>query len=277
MANEVNFDQFLKGERLYGEGLSQQEVEAWYRNEKFAYCNLGAGDRQSYNYSYHALNWRHGFSHLPNRPFTNVLGFGSAYGDELLPVAHRARNITILEPCPAFRVREVGGVPVTYVEPAPDGSLPFADDTFDLATCFSVIHHLPNVEHLIHELYRCLASGGFLLLREPIISMGDWRKPRKGVTRSERGIPFKIFREMVHKAGFRVLREQKCTFSLTSRLNYLLPVPVYNVKWCVLLDEWICRLPIWSERYHPNNYFQKLRPWSVAFVLQKPEREMVEP
>jgi SAM-dependent methyltransferase len=262
-------DLCLSGEQLYGDDLGPEDVRKWLKEEETGYYNLGAGNRGRYVYGYHALNWRHGFSWLPQKHFSHVLGVGSAYGDELLPLVGTARRVTILEP--GFRATDVDHVPVNYVKPEANGSFPFGDSTFDVMTCFSVLHHLPNVRFLVREMFRCLMPGGFALVREPIISMGDWRKPRRGITQHERGIPLNIFREIVTLSGFRIVRERRCTFSLVSRLRYFVREPVYNVRWCVVLDEWLCGLPIWSERYHPRFPWHKLRPWSVAYVLQRPE------
>jgi SAM-dependent methyltransferase len=263
-------DEYLAGSKLYGDGLPAEEAEAWRRDEKEAYYNLGSRDRSNYIYSYHALNWYHGFSRLQIKNFKHILGVGSAYGEELLPVGKHAREITILEACSGFVVPDLDGIPLKYVEALPSGAFPFADESFDLLTCFSALHHMPNVSDVLREFYRCLMPGGFVLLREPIISMGDWRKPRRGVTRHERGIPLSFFRTIIREAGFEILRERKCTYSLTSRFRYVMRSPVYNSRWCVAFDAFLCRLPIWSNRYHPRHFWHKLRPWSVAFVLRKP-------
>jgi SAM-dependent methyltransferase len=260
---------YLSGEKLYGDNLGPEDVRKWMKDEQTGYYNLGAGNRDTYVYGYHSLNWRHGFSWLPRKDFSHVLGVGSAYGDELLPLVGTARRITILDP--GFDATHLGHFPVEYVKPENDGGFPFEDNTFDVMTCFSVLHHLPNVRFLIGEMFRCLTPGGFALLREPIISLGDWRKPRRGITKHQRGIPLDIFRELVTLSGFRIIRERLCTFSLVSRFKYFIQEPVYNVRWCVVLDEWLCGLPIWSHRYHPRFPWHKLRPWSVAYVLQKPE------
>jgi SAM-dependent methyltransferase len=263
-------EEYLAGEKLYGDKLPAEEAEAWRRDEEEAYFNLGARDRSKYVYSYHALNWYHGFSRLPVQTFKHVLGVGSAYGEELRPIATYANEVTILEACSGFAVPNLDGIPLRYVKPSPSGVFPFADESFDLLTCFSALHHMPNVSDVVHEFYRCLVPGGFTLLREPTISMGDWRKPRRGVTRHERGIPLPIFRAIIRNAGFEILRERKCTYSLTSRLKYVMRSPVYNSRWCVAFDAFLCRLPIWSNAYHPRHFWHKLRPWSVAFVLWKP-------
>ena len=56
-------------------------MEQWFAEEAEGYADLGAKDRATYRYTYHALNWYHGFRHLPPREFHAVLGLGSAYGD----------------------------------------------------------------------------------------------------------------------------------------------------------------------------------------------------
>jgi SAM-dependent methyltransferase len=268
VSDREEHDLCLSGTKLYGDDLGPEDVRKWVQEEQTGYYNLGAGNRQTYVYGYHALNWRHAFSWLPKKDFSHVLGVGSAYGDELLPMIGSIRNVTILDP--GFLATQVGNLPVNHVRPKADGGFPLENGTVDLITCFSVIHQLPNVRFLIREMFRCLTPGGFALVREPIISLGDWRKPRKGLTKHQRGIPLEIFREMVTLSGFRIVRERLCTFALTSRLKYLVKEPVYNVRWCVVLDEWLCGLPMWSRRYHPRFLWHKLRPWSVAYVLQKP-------
>lgn len=264
-----DIDACLRGERLYGDDLGPEEIEAWFKDEELGYFNLGASDKERYEYGYHALNERHGYRQLPDRAYPRILGVGSAYGEELKPVARKANHITILEPAEGFVVREINGVPVTYAKPQATGILPFPDESFDLITCFGVLHHVPNVSAVMGEFRRCLSPGGYALVREPIVSMGDWRKPRAGLTKHERGIPLDIFRRIILAAGFKIARESKCVFSLTSRLRFLLACPVYNSRLAVLLDSLLCRLPLWSDKYHPTGFLQKLRPTAVFYVLEK--------
>lgn len=44
--------------------------------------------------------------------------------------------------------------------------------------------------------------GYHALIREPTISTGNWRRPRPGLTRRERGISKPILRAVVERAGF---------------------------------------------------------------------------
>jgi SAM-dependent methyltransferase len=272
---ELNIDRYLAGLQLYGDDFGAEEVRRWLKEEENGYRELGAADQERYIYSYHALNAYQSFAGLPHaRRFTHVLGMGAAYGHELLPILHLIDKVTIVDP--GFHINKIRGMPVSYLKPGELGSLPCNDNTFDLITSFSVLHHLPNVSFQVRELFRCLRPGGFLLLREPIISMGDWRYPRRGITSHERGIPIGIFRRILTECGFTIVRERKCTFSLMSRLRWILRRPVYNVRWCVALDDWISNLSVWSDRYHPRHVWHKVRPWSVAYILQKPGSEPLD-
>lgn len=264
---ERGFAAYADGKMLYGDDFSPAEIETWFRDEEEAYYNLG-GEKKQGNYGYHALNWLHGFRHLPKQNFEHVLGIGSAFGDELQPILDDAKKVTILEPSEGFSHSRF-----EYVKPNSSGKMAFLDDSFDLITCFGVLHHIPNVSYVMQELARCMKPGGWLLMREPIHSMGNWDQPRRGLTRRERGIPLPLLHKIVGNAGLRTVHEARCMFSLTARTKFLLPKShaVYNSKWITALDRHVCRLPMWPESYHPGNFFQRFRPWAVFAVLQKPE------
>jgi len=261
------FDDYSDGKALYGDDFTSDEIEAWFRDEAEAYFELPQ-DQEIGLYSYHARNWRHGFRYLPESTFDHVLCLGGAFGDELQPVLSRAKHVTVLEPASGFQNPRF-----KYVTPNPSGRIPFADNSFDLVTCFGVLHHVPNVSAVIREMARCTKRSGWQLVCEPSHSMGNWEKPRRMLTRRERGIPHALMRKFILESGLQIVRERQCMFSLTSRMQYLLTKRqfVYNTPWITALDEYICGLPIWSKRYHATNVLQKLRPHAVFFVLQKPE------
>ena len=178
---------FYSGIALYGDDFDIEQISEWYADEQEGYASLGAKSRVNYSYGYHNLNYQHGFKYIKNKLFNNAIGFGSAYGDEFKQIANNITgSITILDPSDAFSdVKEVYGIPCNYIKPNVNGDMPFKDDKFDLVTCLGVLHHIPNVSHVMREAYRCLSPGGYMLLREPIVSMGDWRQPRKGLTKRE--------------------------------------------------------------------------------------------
>jgi SAM-dependent methyltransferase len=261
---------YFEGNKLYGDDFNSNQIADWFHDEAKAYSMLGSGDRNRYSYGYHALNHRHGFRHLPERIFQRVLGLGSAYGDELLPLMNRMEEITIVEPCGDFTTSELAGHRLNYIKPHEDGSLHFEDNAFDLVICLGVLHHVPNVRAVLSEISRCLAPGGFALVREPIISMGDWRYPRRGITQRERGIPEKLFLQLIVDSGLEIVNMTPCVFFLTGRITRMLPDSAFNYKWTVFLDEWACRLPILSKRYHAKYWWQKFRATSLYCVLRKP-------
>lgn len=267
---DAGMEIYFSGKKLYGNDFSQAQIDDWFADEAEGYFKLTQSGDGAYAYGYHALNKKHGYSALPKCRFGHILGIGSAYGDELEPVLAHSDQISIFEPSDGFKSTVLNGVPVNYVKPVASGDMPFDSNSFDLITCFGVLHHIPNVSKVVGEFYRVLKPGGYALVREPIISMGDWRQPRSGLTKRERGIPLAIMRGFVKQAGFRVVRERRCMFSLTSRLRHVVSGPVYNSAAAVSLDALLCALPIWPEVYHARNALQKLRPTAVYFVLQKP-------
>lgn len=264
-----NIDTYLDGRLLYGDDFNQDQIAEWYADEKEGYANLGAKNAATYKYGYHAWNIYHAYRHLPNQPFVNVMGFGSAYGDELLPIISKIEKITIADPSDSFVRESVHGVPATYVQPMPDGRLPVLDEVFDLITCLGVLHHIPNVSFVVSELARTLKPGGFIVIREPIVSMGDWRKPRLGLTKRERGIPLHTLRTIVQGAGLRIKRQSLCAFPLTTRMFWMIRSGVYNSGIATKVDAMLSEAFAWNINYHPRNVWQRFRPISAFLVLQK--------
>jgi SAM-dependent methyltransferase len=265
--SDTEMEPYLRGEKLYGDDFSSRQIEQWFQLEEQAYFQLatGCGD---YQYGYHALNQRHGFRWLPAGRVGRALGMGSAYGHEFLPVLQRLDSITIVDPG-AFDTTELEGVPIRRVMPQSDGALPFPDGEFDLVTCFGVLHHIPNVSLVVREIFRCLRPGGHALIREPVVSMGDWRSPRAGLTPCERGLPLGIFRQILSQTGFRILRERKCVFPLTGIAIRVTKKRLLNSRSFVALDELLSRLPVWPQRYHARTRWQKIRPSAVYCVLRR--------
>lgn len=261
---------YLDGKELYGDDFTIDEIRKWMDDEKEAYAELGAGNIEKYKYAYHALNYRYGFRFLPDKNYSHILGFGSAYGDELEPIQEKLNKITMVDPSDTFASRKINNIPVTYIKPEIDGSLPFTNNYFDLITCFGVLHHIPTVSKTVKEFYRCLEPGGYALVREPIISLGNWTKKRHGLTRRERGIPIDILRQIISSAGFKIFSEKKCMFPFTYRLKYLIKDSAFNSKTALLVDELLCWLFAWNYKYHAYNSSNKLRPTSVFYVLFKP-------
>lgn len=261
---------YFAGEKLYGDDFSPDQIEAWFKDEAEGYANLGSKNRNAYRYAYHQLNIHHGYSHLGSRRFERALGLGSAYGDEFFPIIDRIGHLAILDPSDAFSAtRDVKGVPCEYRKPNMDGSMSFPDGCFDLIVALGVLHHVPNVSRVMSECARCLSKNGIMLVREPIVSMGDWRKPRPGGTKRERGIPLKIFERIIEDCGFHVRREALCSFPAMAGLASRIGIAAHNSVPMVWLDSLLSRLFSWNVTYHRTTFVAKLAPASAFFVLEK--------
>jgi len=266
-----NYNEYYTGNKLFGDDFTLPEIEQWFADEAEGYANLGAKKRENYRYVYHQLNKHHLFQHLNKSTFTNVLGLGSAYGEELEPLASRAKHFTILDPSDAFAdTTEILNTPCKYHKPNANGEMTFENDTFDLITCFGVLHHIPNVSTVLRECYRCLKPGGQMLIREPISSMGDWSKPRKGLTKRERGIPVAVFQNIIENTGFRVDKKAYSNFPILPKLAKKFGIVAYNNSVATWIDAILCLLTSWNITYHREKLHRKFAPGAINIVLKKP-------
>jgi len=264
-----NIDMFLDGKLLYGDDFDANQIEEWFADEKDGYANLGAKDKTTYRYAYHALNVLHAYRHLHRETFADVMGFGGAYGDELLPIISKIKKITIIDPSDSFFRESIQGVPTRYIKPRPEGSLPLENNRFDLITCLGVLHHIPNVSFVVSELARTLKPNGHIVIREPIVSMGDWRVPRRGLTKRERGIPLAIFETIILNAGLWVYRQSLCDFPITPRIFFMFRSGVYNNRVVTKIDALLSQIFARNYNYHARRFLQRLRPRLVFFILKK--------
>jgi hypothetical protein len=136
-----------------------------------------------------------------------------------------------------------------------------------------VLHHIPNVSEVISEFSRVLMNDGYVIIREPINSMGDWRFPRKGISINERGIPIHIFRQIFNQYHLKVVKERvwyfKLTMIATLMLNKFSKKALFNSRFAVAIDFILSKLFQWNINYHPKNKLQTLRPTAVFYVVKK--------
>lgn len=264
-----NMSEYFSGIKLIGDDYSSTKLSEWYEDEKEGYANLGSKKRDSYQYPYHELNNLVSYRHIEDLHFKKVLGIGSAYGDEFIPISHRIDDITILDPSEHFSVvNNIFNTPCKYVKPSTCGDMPFESNTFDLIVAFGVFHHIPNVTHVISECRRVLKQGGIMLIREPIVSMGDWRRPRCGLTKNERGIPFDLFIDIA-ESEFNIRESTLCNFAPLSMLLSKIGVTPYAYKSLTKIDLMLSKLFSWNINYHATKLIDKFRPVSLALVLKK--------
>lgn len=273
---DLLMDDYFSGKKLYGDDFTHEQIQAWYADEKEGYANLVAEFEWAEShgaYGYHELNTLHGFRYIPkNAVFERALGLGSALGDEFLPIISQIKSISILEPSDNLVSDQLQGVALEYKKPTVEGRIEYPDNYFQLETCFGTLHHIPNVSFVLGELHRVLAPGGYLLIREPVHSMGDWRYPRHGLTKRERGIPVGLLRARIRELGFEVVNESFCfamTFFLERKIGRFFKRPLHEYKWYIYLDKVLSAMTVFNLRYHAENPLQRIAPSSVFYVLKK--------
>jgi SAM-dependent methyltransferase len=186
-----------------------------------------------------------------------------------MPIAPQVQYFTCIEPAEKWWRDKIGETPAKYISPRPDGIVPLDDSTVDLVVALSVLHHVPNVSTILREVARVMRRGGRFILHEPIISMGDWRQNRPGLTKNERGLPLPWLRQMIVNCGFSIEKLNYCQFPTTSRLGRLLGVSPYNNLAMIWQDHMISELMRWNLRYHRRNFFEKLTPTAIFTILRK--------
>ncbi len=270
--NQTNWNAYFTGEKLYGDDFTLEEIKQWYAEEEEAYANLAKLHGEEEEYIYHELNKYYAYKKLKGLTFRNALGFGSAFGYEFLPIIGQIENITIIEPSEKLKSDLIGNIKPNYIKPDITGKIPFESNSFQLITCFGVLHHICNVTFVLNELIRVLDSGGYLIIREPIISMGDWRFPRIGLTKNERGIPVSVF--------LKIFKENKV--DIVSK-NYILTLSyhfskfyykffkksIYMNKGYIIFDKYLSLLTKWNYHYHAQKPWQRIAPNAIMFVIRK--------
>ncbi len=263
---QMNHDDYLGGRALIGDDYDAIAINKWFSEESEGYANLGAANQKTYQYSYHGLNYYHGYGLLKGMRFKHALGLGSAYGDEFKPIINQLDKITIVEPSHQLRAEQLEHLKLNYLNPLPSGDVPIGSAEIDLITCFGVLHHIPNVTKVISEFARILTPGGIALIREPVVSMGDWSKPRSGLTKNERGIPYDLLKHILINSGFSLKRSNLCMCPFFRKLTRFVGISPYMSETGSSADAFLSRLLRWNLRYHAISSLQKIRPTN-AFIV----------
>lgn len=267
-------NEYFLGKKLYGNDFSFDQIKQWYQAEAEGYANLGNKHKTTDDYIYHYFNKIHGFNKIKGQKFQKAMAFGAAWGAEIQPIIHQVSELIILEPSETMRSHKIGHLIPNYIKPQINGTIQMPDNTFDLITCFGTLHHIPNVEHVLLEMLRVLKPNGYLLMREPIISMGDWRKPRPGLTRNERGIPHTFFDAVFNTQPVQVV-SKTFGFTATAFLQrsigqvFKKSLPAY--RWYVWFDWVLSKILKSNIHYHAQKTIQRIAPSSVFYVIRKTE------
>jgi SAM-dependent methyltransferase len=266
---EESLAEYYSGRKLWGDDFGIEEIREWYQLEENACFDIyDQGRRRMPNNDY--LHWQNGYRWALNGRNTlgKVLGLGSGNGEEFRPVRQCIGHLYIVESAGGYFKNDAA---TTYVKAQVDGSLDFADEFFDTAVNIAVLHHIPNLSHVLRELFRVLKPGGICLIKEPITTLGDWHPPRKpGLAPCERGFPRDLLEKMIRQAGFELVRKSYFEFPPLRHVRDRGGIDTYNSKFWTGLDWFCCRLTDWNYRYHRQGWFQKLAPSYAFLVLKKP-------
>lgn len=270
-SNAIPFNKYFVGEKLYGDDFTEDQLRMWYEEEQEGYSGHVLSRQNEYRYHYHELNRFHLFRHVNIPSDAKAIGLGSAYGHEFIPIADKLSKITIIDPSDEFATHEqLNGTPLEYHKPALNGKLDFPDNYFQLATSMGALHHIANVSAVLIEFYRCLAPNGCMLIREPIVTQGDWRKPRRGLTKNERGIPYRLMQEIVTNIGFRIEHYALFDFAPFTRIMADMGTPAFTSPLATRLDWLLSLLFAFNTKYHRTSLIERFGPASLALVLRKP-------
>jgi SAM-dependent methyltransferase len=267
----------ISGRTLYGDRFSPDQIREWYETEVTGYFDLVSNhykitdaDNQ-YPYQYDALNQFHAIGRLRNRQFDTCLALGCAAGDDIAPLAPVVGRFIAIEPAEQWWRNDIGGKPASYLKPSAIGDIGVDSATVDLATSFGVLHHIPNVSHVVAEIARVLKPGGLFVLREPISSMGDWRQARAGLTANERGLPVEWFATLVRTTGFKVLARRVCMFNPLSVIAKKLGVPSPFAVMPLVMADWLLSEAFrWNGHYWRDTFAKKFAPSSAFWILERP-------
>jgi len=276
MAMPTPVEDEILGRKLFGDRFSSDEIRQWYEVEVGGFFDLLTNhykitdEENQYEYEYVALNHFHALDTLLKRQFDTCVALGCAAGDDIAPLAPVIKKFFAIEPAEKWWRSEIGGKPAVYLKPSPLGDVALDTGSVDLVTSFGVLHHIPNVSHVVSEIARVLAPGGIFVVREPITSMGDWTKPRQGLTANERGLPLAWFEQLVTTTGFKIVRRHTCMFnpllSVCKRGGISTPL---SRKSIVVLD-WLFSMALqWNMHYWRNSFLKKLAPSSAFWILQR--------
>ena len=257
---------YLEGKTLWADDFSSHQIRAWFADEAEASVDLRE-DRLRGEYPWIAQQDYHCFSRIPHRRWSHILGFGSAFGQELRPLD--AERCTIVESSRRYSAAPELQFPVDYLDALPSGDIGMPSAAADLIVCFGVLHHVPNVSHVLSEFGRVCKRHGYAVIVEPCISMGDWTRPRRGLTPRERGIPRGWMVNQLPRSGFSVRRVAYCDSPAMHLLWKGTRRPPHRVKAAVVLDAAMCRALAWHAPYHATTKLQKIRPRACAYVAQR--------
>jgi len=265
-------DEYFSGEKLYGDDFSFEQIQKWYEQEAEAYANMYGINANENNYNHHP-NIMYGYKYL--NKLSNIkcaLGYGSSWGYEFLPIINKIQELHIIDSSQQTVNQKLGNLTPIYHLANISGAIDFPDNTFELITVFSTLHHIPNVTFVLNELFRVLKPNGYMLLREPINSMGDWQEEREGLTVNERGIPPQILEKIILRADIQIVKRNYFHSMIAFLIRISNKSNFFQSKTYHVIDKYLSKLLKFNMHYHPTNKLQRISPQEVFYVLRKLNR-----
>lgn len=270
--SKIISDDVRRGLTLYGNDFTGKQLESWVADESGGYYGLASSDfsgslsKEGHEYS--AANWIDG-TPLRNKVYPTALVLGCADGSDVLALQLNIAKVIAIEPAKEWWKPTLGNIPCDFRLPNVDGSIELPDESIDLVIYLGVLHHIANVEFVIGELSRAMNKDAKLLIREPITSMGDFRRPRIGLTRHERGIPANLLKSFVNKSKLKIEYAQ---FSSTPGLLELfqkLGVRPFTSKPLVRVDRILSRIFSFNISYWRESLVKKIAPRALSIIASK--------
>lgn len=265
-----DFKKFFSGKELYGDDFTLEQIKQWFKEEEEAYANIYGEKINSDNFDYSIFDKTFFFSKIPDKEYSKVLGLGASWGYEFLPIIHKIKDLFIIESSEQTKSHKLGNIKPKYFKPNMSGKINDIDNTYDLITAFSVLHHIPNVSFVVAELYRVLNSGGYLLIREPINSMEDWRNHRIGLTKNERGIPKDYLHNMISLLSCEIVSISYHYFMYSYLNRKFSNARFLKSKTYLMIDKILSKIFLFNYHYHPQKKIERIAPMYVSYIIKKP-------
>ena len=267
------------GEHLAGDDYARTQIDRWFAEEKEAYYeeNQGTSESDPYYAYMRWLNPRLGAAVLAtsSNASGNMLVVGPGLGREVdaFPNIVKKWQITFVEASENFR-RELGVrfPKSTILEAETSGDMPVASNSQDLILAFSVLHHIPNVSYVLGEFARVLKPGGFVMVREPCSSMGDWRMARSA-TPNERGISCSWLLRTAAKVGLSEYQKPVPVlyYPLALAVKKLGLASIMSTRFYLASDILVSRIASHLDFYWRDSVWKRLGPSVYFYMFRKPE------
>lgn len=279
MLENYFIDEYLDGRSLVGDNFNSKEIEKWYKEEEEAYADL-INHEYSEIYEYENINNFYGLrllvQELVQKRKITIVCFGAAYGGEVFAL-HKLLDeygvmdykvIVIDSSDSMLKYIDANHHDIELQKARIDGRIDMLNEVADLITCFGVLHHIPNVSYILGEFSRILKKDGAVFIREPITSMGDWRKTRAGCTKNERGLPIKYFQKICRKNSLKIISQKPAFFPPLIEVSKKIKVG-FKSKTLIVLDRFFSYLFSWNAYYYRPKFYMKFGPGSCYWILKK--------